>query len=503
MILSGRKKFLVSYFAIGASRALDLIRPVVLIPIIARGMGKDSYGIWGQISVTALILSPSMTLRLMTALTRFLPGHEDNHTISRCYLYGVWIVALTSAFVAGVAAIVPNFISQLLFGNAGLTEYVWPAVGFFSSNALFGMLVAYHTAVNKQIMYAIHRTIFSLGGLIMVWFVAMQHDVKACINAVVIWQFICSLIILGKIVILHGWAWPSVKGFPGLWSYAMWTMLSHWVMFLAMFGGRYVVVGLLGLGPMAVYLIAYQVASVISLTSAPNDFVLTPMVSAYWNRNQPAKARPIVRLAYLVIAIMGFPAMAVLIQLGQPLILLLSKKDCLPPKMLLVMLTAATLANGFQMISTIALRMAQKLNLILYFGVGASALGIGSAFLLIPTLDLFGAGLGYFLTALAATFVIYRMSVPIYGVGLDWVRTGKSALLGVVVYLAMEPIHHLSLRPLQTVIFGAAVALVVWVAGFFLLRIYRIRELQNILKRARGETGASTSEISPNTPMGK
>jgi O-antigen/teichoic acid export membrane protein len=485
MTVGGRKRFLISYAAISISEMLDLLRPIMLIPIIAGGKGKAAFGAWTQIMATAMLVSPTLTLRLMTALTRFLPGHEKDRNITGYYMFGMVMVAATSAVLFGMTWLLPGPIAQLIFGDSSLTEYVWPAATFFSSSAFFAMLIAYNTAMGKQVLYAVHRSLMNLGSLVVVYLVARRHGVAVCVSAAAAWQTFLTLCLLVEIIARHGWSGIKVCDFPGMYKYAFWMLVTHWVFFLVGYGNRYIIVWLMGLERVAVYNLAMQIATLITLTSAPNDFVLTPMVSAHWNLGQRERARPLIRLAYLVIALLAFPLVGGLQWLGNPLTVVLARKDFLPPAMLLLLLTLGATANGFGLVSATAFRMANRLDQLTLIGVVTAGVSIGLCFLLIPTMGLLGAGLAYCLTTVGSTAVAYVISVRVLGVGLDWIRTVKAAGLGLLVYLALVPLSWLPISDLARVIAGAAVMAVATVVGFFLLRIYRLEEILAIVRNVR------------------
>src|SRR5690554_4165785 len=123
---TGRGKFLKDYLAVGISLSLFSLKPLVFIPIITTYMGKEAYGVWSQVLLTTLFLGPVLTLRLMSALSRFLAGSRDDTAISGAYLFAVLIVFGMSAIVFGVSLGMPSHLSQLIYGDQTLTQYVVP-----------------------------------------------------------------------------------------------------------------------------------------------------------------------------------------------------------------------------------------------------------------------------------------------------------------------------------------------------------------------------------------
>ena len=477
----GSRQYLSSYLLVGISSLASILRPLVLIPIVTRTLGKEAYGIWAQTVVTALFLAPVLTLRLMTALTRYLAGSTDGRDLSRCYLYGTVLVVVTSALTLGITWLVCPGIAWFVFGDSSLVRYVWPGMAYACACSLATMVNSYYYTVGRQASYSLLNVLLSVGDCLLMFWFAPAGQIETCIYALAGWQVAVSVGTLGIIVRRHGWAWPAVSGFPGLWKYALWMLLSHWVFFAAGQGNRYVVVGLLGLELTAVYVIAVQVSHVLSLVSMPNQFVLMPMISAHWNTGRLELARPVIRMAYLVFALLGFPVMAAIQQLGEPLVALLSGKGYVASPVLLLLLTGAVLVMGFVDIFSMAFRMSRELARYQVIGLIAGFLNLGLPFLLIPTLGLVGVGISFFLAAGVMAVLTYRTSIRIFGIGMDWGRTAKAAGLGVLVYLALMPLSWLALGSLSKLILGAAITVAVSIAGFFVLRVSSLADIARIL----------------------
>jgi len=214
--------------------------------------------------------------------------------------------------------------------------------------------------------------------------------------------------------------------------------------------------------------------------------VLMPMLSAHWNANRPDLARPILRVAYLLAILFGAVGLGAIMQLGTPLILALSNKSFLASPMLLLLMGVGVLIQGVQVISALSYTMTRKVVMYQFIGLLGAVLNVGLSFVLIPSLGLVGAGIAFLAAFLFPQALIYMNSVRVFGVGLDWVRSAKSAVLGVIVYFALWPVNWLPVGNIAKV--GIGIGLMVPVAGlgFFALRIYRLGELKALVAQARG-----------------
>lgn len=494
----GRKKFLKDYIAVGLSLSLQSLRPLVFIPIIIKYMGKEAYGVWAQVLVTSMFLGPFLTLRFMSALTRYLAGSQNNRDISRAYLFSVVVVGGMSVIMFGLTALFPTAISDIVFGDASLTDYVWAGMVYACCSAMLSMVVTYFYTMGRQTTYSILRAVEIVGecGLMIVPILLMGpwRDVSQCIYTLAGWQGTVATMILATIVRRHGWSRPSVRGFEGLWQFSMWMLVMHVLFFAAGRASRYFVVRLLGLDGIAHYAVAFQIASIVGMVAAPVQMVMLPTLSAHWNNGKPELARPVVRLALLVQTFLGLTMLATIQQLSGPLILGLTHKSVVPDSILVFCLTMGVWLNGIFTICEMAFRMVQRflpLQIIIFLG---GVVNIVLALWLIPPYGLVGAGVAYVSSMAVITGPTYYLSAKIFGVGADWIRSGKIVILAIAIYVALLPVHWMPAGNLTKVIGGGVLALVMTIVLFFALRIYSWGELLALRDRFRRRPQAPLGE---------
>lgn len=491
MATGGRRDFLTGYLIVGITQFAFFLRPLVFIPIISRALGQEAYGVYYQVLTTSLFLGPLLCLRLFVALTRYIAGSTSDRDISRSYLFGAVIVGIASVVVLAVSEMWPRPFAQVIFGSWDLTQYVRPTILYSCAGSFSTIVTSYYYTMRRQLAYSIRQVAAIVGDCILIYFLSGHYAIGPCVNALAAWQLLIGLFVLSEIVIRHGWARPSVAGFPGLWQFTLWMIVQHCILFLAFYGGRYVIVPTLGLGMSAVYGVTSQVAGIISLVSAPNHIVLMPMLSAYWNANRPDLARPVIRVAYLLVTLLGAVGLGALMQLGTPLILALSGKSFLASPTLLLLLGAGVLFQGVQVISALSYTMTRKVVIYQFIGLLGAVLNVGLSLLLITSLGLVGAGIAFLAALLFPLVLIYMNSVRVFGVGLDWVRSAKSAVLGVIVYFALWPVNWLPVGNMARVAIGVGLTILVAGLGFFALRIYRLSELRVLVARARPGAAAA------------
>ncbi len=493
MSFGGRKKFLIDYFAVGIAMVFFSLRPLVLIPIITRRMGMEAYGVWAQVVTTATFLGPVLTLRLMSALSRYLSGTARHHDLSRCYLFGGMAVLSGGVVLLLVTAMAPRVISGFVFGDSDLTVYVWPAMCYSITSGLLVMAQSYYYTNGRGITYSIMQSIWLIGDCILAFFVSYTGSIATCIYTLSGWELVICLFTYMEIIRRHGWAKPSISGFPKIWRFAGYMMLNHWIFFLASNASKYVIVALLGLELVGIYQVTFQVAAIVGLISTPTQYVLMPMLSAAWNSGAKKQLIPLARLAYLMQMLLGLPLIAVLLQLGEYLINLLSRKASLPSPYLLLLLLAATFMYGLYQVSSQACRLTGKFTALQVITLVSGVLNIGLPFLLIPKFGLIGAGIAYCASMIFMSVLQYKESVPILGT-MDWLRGFKAFILGAMLYVFLFPVHYLGVGDLGKLLAGAGIAVVVYIAGFFALRFYSMNDLRQAFAKLRARPAVNPVE---------
>ena len=118
-------KFARHTFFMVALTAFGTIQSIIFLPIITKNLGAENYGIWTQIQITATLLVPITFLGLCQALSRFLPGENDEKRVQE----GVYSSLI---IVFGVTLMLAVFL--MLFSV--------PAAGFFRFSPVFIKLLS-------------------------------------------------------------------------------------------------------------------------------------------------------------------------------------------------------------------------------------------------------------------------------------------------------------------------------------------------------------------------
>ena len=86
---------------------------LIILPFLTRLFPRELYGVWGQVIVVKIVLSGLVTLRLETAVVRYLSGEPDAKRIIRGVLA---VTALCSLALMLILLSFGESISRVVFG---------------------------------------------------------------------------------------------------------------------------------------------------------------------------------------------------------------------------------------------------------------------------------------------------------------------------------------------------------------------------------------------------
>jgi len=475
-----RRKFLIDYIAVMISIGFYFLRPLVLIPVILLNMGTTSYGIWTQILTTSMLLSPLISLRLNNVLVRYLSGVENRKAISSAYLMAIIVVIVGSLILFMISTLIGKQLTRLIYGNSELIRFLWPALAYSGSCAFFELAGAYLNTMQRQIQFAAYRTVLVLGDCLIIYLLVKITDISACTYALSGWQVGLSIIIFATMITQAGLAKPSFGGMPGLWPFLFSLLVSHLLSFGAANGNLFVLVNLMGLEKIAAYQVALQIATVVGLAGAPNQYILIPSLAEHWNRDEKEAMRSLVRLSMLILSLLAFPCIAFVVQSGPFAIHVLTGKSMNPDPTLLLMLSAGVFLSRVFQIMTYSYHLTRQIwHVLLPVGI-SGIINIGLPFVLVPRLGIRGAAISYLVSMAFLVIATYRHSTLVFGTGPDWRQAYKALLIGLSIYFALWPVHTLNISENALMLLSISIAGVLWIIGFFLFNFVPFSDLKRI-----------------------
>lgn len=311
-----------------AAEILLKIKAFVLIPLLTKNLGNIDYGAWAQVNMINTVLLPIVLLGTDSSILRFLPGKTK---LKQQKVFSTWsFFLLISSIISFIVIIASaNFWNQLYFNN---DENYYNLIIIAAFNiiiiVLFNAIKIYYRLQNKFNKYAL--MIVSQGVLNFIGVTAALYFYKTLL-CVVVFTLISDVLVL----LFFGYKIFSIRYFvlktkylnillrygyvliPA--SYAMWILNSIDKIFI---------VQNFGLAEVGVYSLSYSLGYlIIQLFVNPIYTIFTSISSTLYNSGKLDMLLKLEKYSKSFISLVVGACAAIVIYVGQDIILVVSSKD--------------------------------------------------------------------------------------------------------------------------------------------------------------------------------
>ena len=152
--MSPYKKFTKDIGLVGIAQLVGVLKGLILLPILTKTLGAESYGIWAQILATVSLLMPLALLQLGFAMTRFLAAEKDKTKISKGF-YSIFAASSFTAFALSLLIfLLAEPLAVAVFGGAGAAYFVKLAALLVLLITLDQVIIEYFMAFRQMERYA-------------------------------------------------------------------------------------------------------------------------------------------------------------------------------------------------------------------------------------------------------------------------------------------------------------------------------------------------------------
>ncbi len=274
------RKFVKDIGMLGLVLALSRAKGVVLLMLLSKTLGAESYGIWTQILVTISFVAPIAMLGLPYALVRFLPDAKTPQEVKE----QVWS-ALAIIFGAVLVIVLPvlffsGFFSALLQTPVHLIAILAFLIVLESLNSFIVEIFRAFGAIGKYALLS-----FSLaGGDVLFVAIALVMGQKL-FGAVLALALIRSAMLALAFVLLIrkiGFIIPRFSGIKKYLKFGLPTVVSNISYWIVEVSDRYFIAIFWGVLFVGYYAPAYTVGLIIGLFIMPVMLILQPAVSKFF-----------------------------------------------------------------------------------------------------------------------------------------------------------------------------------------------------------------------------
>ena len=449
------QKFTKDVGIIGLTQLLTTLRGLIILPIITKMLGAESYGIWAQLMATVSLIVPPATLCLVDALARFLPAEKNRKEIQD----GIWsVITLVSGVALLIALIFISFsslISSFFGGEKILVEILAFIIIVECLNLIF-LNVFRAFQETKKCSFFLLLTAFGETGLLG-GAVFLGYGLFGAILSILIGDLIIFLLMGGLLIKRIG---VKIPNFSRTKEYLRFSLpiipgaLSWWIV---QSSDKYLISFFLGALFVGYYVPAYTLGNIIYFLVGPFNFLLMPLLSKLYDEDRINEVKNYLKYCLKYYLMVAIPSVFGLSILSKQLLIVFSTPEIAQKSYLVLPVVAlSVLLLGITVIVAQILSVKKKTKITGIIWIIAAFLNLGLNFIFIPKFGILGAA---FTTLFAYTLVFiltWHYSFKELQFEMDWKFISKSIFASVLMALFIlwfAPVGLL--KTVITIILGA------------------------------------------------
>ncbi|XVH32240.1 lipopolysaccharide biosynthesis protein [Haloferacaceae archaeon DSL9] len=383
---------------------LSISKGVILIPIITRLMGADSYGQWAAIIAFVAIVTNIGNLHLKGALIRYTPREDESgETVSQLLVLAAVAVLVISSFILLLETRVS------VIPSSGLpSTIIFAVISLVSAEIITSVIYNYPRSngdVKSYEVIQVVRLVIEIAALSTVLYVT-----RDLVTAILTLAFVKA--VLAGCVLLYYRPISRITLDPNkvkmYLTYSLPMVPKEIGSKLLTNADKYLLLYLASPAAAGIYAVAYSGSTLLyGLTSALNP-TLYPNVVRAWDEEEYSELQELYYEIYKWYSLIGIPACCGLILLSWPILRLLSTPDiAYEGQIVFSILVVAFFVRGFDNPIMYILHAAERNDLVAYINIIAASANVFLNIALIPIYGLYGAVLATVVANLVITLYIY------------------------------------------------------------------------------------------------
>jgi O-antigen/teichoic acid export membrane protein len=296
------------------------IKSVIVLPLLTRHLGPLDYGVWSQVSMIALLLSPLLSLGSEQGILRILPGQPFQKQY-RMFLAWMLVALGGAAMFAALLILANSRISAIIFADAEYKRFVVLAAASLFTTLLPNAARAWLRIQNDGNTLAAATVAQAMLGIVAVLSaICLGAHVYGLVLLTLAGDLLLGIVFLALIVRRSGWLVPDFSilrpaikfGLPLLpAAYAIWGL--NWM-------DRLFLVHYQSLQAIGIYSAAYGLGYMVIQIFVNPIWALYPnSVAELHNRGDSAGVDRLLHTIGYGILILSVPAIAGLWALCEPI----------------------------------------------------------------------------------------------------------------------------------------------------------------------------------------
>lgn len=433
-----RRNFFSDTAVYTAATVILRLRGLITLPLFARFLGVEAYGAFTQLIVSVTLLVPFLSLRLETALVRFVSSEIDIDEIRKRYYSALLVILLSSTIICFVVFLFSDIGAKALFDDVNYEGLVQLGVLLLATSVIYAYILNFFRA-NRRIktQSAILFVESVLETLLVLMAIYLGLGVEGAIWAMIVVKglFIIGLSIsIGKRI---GWIELEIQKLKEMLNYSIPLTPNSLLSWIVRYADRLIIVQVLGISLVGVYSASYSLGVMIGLLVQPITYVMFPYVSSLWDGGEIEETKRYFTYISRYYIFLAVPTAVGLAFISQPLIRLLATDSFQTSTGLVFWIAIGIVFHGLFQINVYVFHLVKRTVYVTLTLLVGSIVNIILNVLLVPVIGLSGSAL-----ATAATFFVMSLIAVSYGrqhIGyrIEWIGIGKVIISSSIMALGL------------------------------------------------------------------
>lgn len=478
------QKFTKDIWVIGITNIIIVLRSLILLPVITKILGADSYGIWVQIIAMLPLIALLTTLGLPYALVRFLAGEKNKRELRDGIFSVITIISVIIFLILLVFFFFSPHISSFLKWPETIVKVLAFIIFFECINFVFLHVFRALQQINLYSFFIIFQSLGEIG--LTVAAILFGYGLLGAVIALLIVRIICFLVIGAVVLKQIGFAFPMFSKTKEHLRFGLPTVpgnISNW---FVGFSDRYLVGYFLGLVFVGYYAPACTLGAVMGFLGAPFSFLLPAVVSKLHDENKIEDVKRYLKYSLKYFLAIAIPAFFGLSILAKKLLIILSTPEISAHGYLLIpFVTLGMLLYGVYGVVYLIPILSKKTALMGNIWIAAAVLNLALNLILIPQFGIIAAAINSMLSYTFILAVTWHYSLKYLRFDIDWRFIQKSIFASALMSLFVFLVNPGTIIQILFVIVTAAVLYFVLLALFKAFKKSEVIFFTSLFKRGR------------------
>lgn len=454
------------------------LQGLIFLPIIAKLIGTQSYGVYSQIMITLPLLLPILMLELEAAILRFLPGERDSKKISQSFFSLFIIIILFLFFVLSVLLIFKGKVASLMFGSEIYKRYVVLFVLILFFQTIYTYLLNYFRTFKRIFFYSIIEISNSLLVIIFVLIVFkfLERNIETLLYVkifiIAFFSFLLLFIIWKEIGFNLFFDTEQIKLF---FKYSAPLIPSAAMLWVINMSDRYLILHLLNLKDVGIYSASYNLSGTLMFFLTPISFVLFPTIIKMWSLGKFEEVKRKMEYSLKYYVLISLPFVFLLSLLSQNILKVLATSDFMTSRLLVFFIVLGYFFLGIYQIFVYIITLYKKTYILLLYFILIALTNVILNYLLIPALKLNGAAIATLISYFSLMIITVVITRRWFKVNFNYKFFLKSILASLIMSIG---VFFLEINNIFYIIVTIVAGLIIYIGVLFISKAFGINDLK-------------------------